>query len=165
MMGHLLSSPEFWVAVAFVGFIAVMLYYKVPGLIGKVLDKRAAGIQQQLDEARQLREEAQSLLANWQRKQRQAKEEAAEIVRHAEAAAKRTAEDTRQQLEETLQRREAQTRDKINQAKTRAIQEVTSVAVDVATEVARRLIAEEMDKKTADRLFSESMDAIDKTLH
>lgn len=164
-MDHLWSSPETWVALAFVGFVALMLYLKVPGMIGKALDKRSADIEQQLEEARRLREEAQGLLANWQRKQRQAKEEAADIVRQAEATAKRTAEETRQQLEETLQRREAQTEDKINQAKARAVQEVTSVAVDVATEVARRLIAEEMDKKTADRLFAESVDAIDKTLH
>jgi len=164
-MEHLFTSPEFWVAAAFVGFVALMIYLKVPGAIGRALDKRSAQIEQQLEEARRLREEAQGLLANWQRRQRQAKEEAAEIVRHAEATAKRTAEDTRKQLEEAVQRREAQTAEKIEQAKARAVQEVTSVAVDVATEVARRLIAEEMDKKTADRLFDESVASIGKTLH
>ena len=166
MMEHLdLSNPELWVALAFLGFIGAMIYFKVPKLIGKALDERSQDIAKQLDEARRLREEAQSLLASWQRKQRQANEEAADIVRQAEATAKRTAEETREQLEEALQRREAQSADKIAQAQARAVNEVKSVAVDVATEVARRLISEQVDKKAADRLFEESVDALDKTLH
>jgi len=161
----MLHSPETWVAAAFVIFIAVLLYFRVPKLIAQQLDKRSDEISQQLEEARRLREEAQSLLAKWQRRQRQADDEANEIIRQAEANAQRSAEETKAQLEETLKRREQQTADKIAQAETRAVNEVRSVAVDVATEVARRLIQEELDKKTADKLIDDSVQSIDKSLH
>jgi len=159
------TNPEFWVALGFIGFVAVMLYYKVPGLVGGLLDKRAERIERDLEEARRLREEAQSLLANWQRRQRQAMDEAEDIVRQAESAARRTAEETRHQLEETLRRREAQSAEKIAQAEARAVKEVRAVAVDVAAEVARRLIAAEMTKTASDRLIEESVKSIGKTLH
>ena len=57
---------EFWVAVAFVAFLLVLVYYKVPSLIAKALDDRAEAIRKELDEARRLREEAQNLLADYQ---------------------------------------------------------------------------------------------------
>ena len=57
------ASPEFWVLIAFLGFIALLIYYKVPGMVAGMLDKRAADIAAEL-------EEAQQLLASYQRKQR-----------------------------------------------------------------------------------------------
>jgi len=74
-----LRNTDFVVLLAFLGFVAVLVYFKVPGLLGSMLDKRADTIQSELDEARSLREEAQSLLASYERKQRdvQAQAEAA----------------------------------------------------------------------------------------
>lgn len=159
------ASPIIWVAVAFAIFIGLLLYFRVHKMIAEQLDKRSGEISRQLDEARRLREEAQSMLAKWQRQQRQADEEANEIVRQAEANAQRSAEETRAQMEETLKRREEQSAEKIAQAEARAVQEVRGVAVDVATEVARRLIREELDKQGHDKLIDESIQSIDKSLH
>ena len=68
------ADPTFWVMIAFVGFFALLIYYRVPGMIGKALDARAAAIRADLDEARRLRDEAQALLADYQRKSREAEE-------------------------------------------------------------------------------------------
>ena len=76
-------SAEFWVAVAFVVFLLVLVYYKVPALIAKALDDRAEGIRRELDAARRVREEAQLLLADYQRKHRSVGEEAEAIVAQA----------------------------------------------------------------------------------
>ena len=62
-----LSNTDFIVAVAFFLFIGVLFYFKVPTLLGGLLDKRAEGIKSELDEARALREEAQSVLASYER--------------------------------------------------------------------------------------------------
>ncbi|HIF08731.1 MAG TPA: hypothetical protein EYQ81_02040, partial [Sneathiellales bacterium] len=78
-------DAAFWVAMAFVGLVGVALYYKLPGTVAAILDKRADDIRKELDEARALREEAQSLLASYQRKQRDAVSEADEIIDHAAA--------------------------------------------------------------------------------
>ncbi|MEC7256422.1 MAG: ATP F0F1 synthase subunit B, partial [Pseudomonadota bacterium] len=59
-----LDNTNFIVLLAFILFIAILFYFKVPGKIAEMLDKRAAGIKSDLDEARALREEAQTLLAS-----------------------------------------------------------------------------------------------------
>ena len=75
-----LSNTDFIVAISFLLFLGVLFYFKVPAMIGGLLDKRAEGIKSELDEARALREEAQSLLASYERKQREVQEQADRIV-------------------------------------------------------------------------------------
>ena len=83
-----LSNTNFVVLVAFLLFVGVLLYLKVPSLLGGILDKRAEGIQSELNEARALREEAQTLLAGYERKQKEVQDQADRIVAHAKEEAK-----------------------------------------------------------------------------
>ena len=78
-----LGNTDFVVLLGFILFIAVLVYFKVPGLLAGMLDKRAEGIRDELDEARSLREEAQALLASYERKSRDVQEQADRIVAHA----------------------------------------------------------------------------------
>ena len=71
-----LGNTDFVVLLAFLLFIGVLVYFKVPGLLAGMLDKRAEGIQSELDEARALREEAQTILASYERKQKDVQEQA-----------------------------------------------------------------------------------------
>lgn len=70
-----LGNTNFVVMLAFILFIALLVYLKVPGKIGEMLDKRADGIKSELDEARALREEAQTLLASYERKQKEVQDQ------------------------------------------------------------------------------------------
>mgnify|MGYP001350309184 CR=1 FL=1 len=81
--GAITDNPAFWVGVSFFGFVGLLIYYKVPGMLGKALDERADRIRQELDEARRLREEAQALLADYQKKRAAAEDEAKAIVEQA----------------------------------------------------------------------------------
>ena len=81
------ADPVFWVMIAFFVFIGALVYYRVPGMIGKALDARADAIRKELDEARRLRDEAQALLADYQRKSREAENEAKEILEQAKREA------------------------------------------------------------------------------
>ena len=94
----MLAMAEFWVAVAFVVFLAILVYYKVPALIAKALDDRAEAIRKELDEARRLREEAQNLLADYQKKHRNVGQEAEAIVEQARREAEALAQETRASL-------------------------------------------------------------------
>ena len=82
-----LKNTDFVVLLAFIVFIAVLVYFKVPGMIGGMLDRRAEGIQADLDEARSLREEAQTILASYERKQKEVASQAEAIVGHGPEAA------------------------------------------------------------------------------
>ena len=77
-------DAAFWALVALVIFLGIVIYLKVPGMINKSLDERAERIRNELDEARRLREEAQQLLAEYQRKRKDAEKEAGELIAAAE---------------------------------------------------------------------------------
>lgn len=150
------QEPEVWLLVAFgifVGMLAKPVWTRMTG----GLDARAARIKADLDEARQLREEAQAALANYQRKQRDAAKEAEEILAHAEEEAKRLRAEAEKTLEETLKRREVLAKEKIAQAEARAIDEVKDEAVEVALAATRALIAERLDPAKSEQLIDDAV--------
>ena len=152
-----LSTPEFWVAVSFVGFVLLIVYYKIPGKLGELLDKRAEKIRDELDEARRLREEAQAMLADFERKQRDAEKEAASIITLAKQEAEALANETREKLKDTLERRTKMAEDKIARAEEQAISEVRSVAVNVAIAAAEQIIESKMTPAASKKLVDESI--------
>ena len=77
------GKPESWVLVAFILFVALMVYLKVPAMVAKMLDERSAKIAKDLDEARKLREEAQALLDSYKSRRSEAEQQAAGIIAQA----------------------------------------------------------------------------------
>ncbi len=80
-----LDNPEFWVLVGFVLVIALLVWKGVPGIVGKMLDNRAAVIAAELEEARRLSAEAALLLVDYVKKAAGAEAEAAAILQDAKA--------------------------------------------------------------------------------
>src|ERR1700754_1988455 len=99
------QEPENWVAIAFVIFIGILIYVGVHKKVLDALDHRSARIKNELDEARKLRDEAAALLAEYQKKQREAEREAQPIVTEAKAEAERVAAESHAKVEEFVARR------------------------------------------------------------
>ncbi len=137
-------SPTFWVGVSFVILLGLMLRAKVPAMITKALDERAVAIKTELDEARRLREEAEKLLADYQKKHADAEKEAAAIIDNARRESEALAAETRKSLKEGLERRAKMAEDKIARAEAQAVAEVRGTAVDLAVAAAERMLAEKM---------------------
>jgi F-type H+-transporting ATPase subunit b len=158
------QTPEFWVAV---GFIIFVLAAAKPAMraFAAMLDARAERIGRSIDEAARLREEAQHLLAEYQRRQRDAAREIDAIVAQARAEAERMTTEGAERLEALLKRREQLAVDRIAQAETEALQQVRNVAVDVAIAAARRLIAERMDEAARTRLVDRAIADLPARLH
>jgi F-type H+-transporting ATPase subunit b len=152
-----LYLAEFWVTIAFLVFVLVLLYYKVPAVIAKVLDERADGIRKELDEARRVREEAQNLLADYQRKHRSVGEEAEAIVAQARHEAEAFAQETRRTLKEQLERRTKLAEEKIARAEGQAIDEVRAAAVDLAIAAAEKILREKASGAAAAALIDQSI--------
>jgi F-type H+-transporting ATPase subunit b len=138
-MSALFHDTTFWVAVGFVIFALVVFRPGKRAILG-FLDARAAAIRDEIESARQLREEAQQALGEYQRRQHDAAREAEAIVAQAEEEAARLRERLTAQLEESLSRREAQARDRIAQAEDAARQQVRTAAIDLAVDAARTLL-------------------------
>jgi F-type H+-transporting ATPase subunit b len=152
----MLESPEFWVAVGFVLLVASIARPVARG-IGSSLDGRADKIRATLQEAEKLREDAERLLGEYERKARDAMRESEEIVAQARATAERMAADAEAALATTLKRREQMAIEKIAQAEAEALQEVRSAAVDIAVAAARRLIGERLGAERASALIDQAI--------
>ncbi len=146
-----------WVLVGLAIFAAICIYIKVPGMITKALDERASRIRGELDEAHRLREEAQALLADYQKKRKEAEQEAAAIVEAARNEATVLAEEAKKRTEDYVTRRTALAEQKIGQAEREAIAEVRSSAVDLAVEAARKVLGDTVDGKVGADLFKSSL--------
>ncbi len=149
-------DASFWVAVAFVLFVA-LIAKRGYRFIAEGLDKRAGRIKTELEEAVRLREEAQALLAGFQRKQRDAVRDAEEIVERAKREAARIAEQAETDLAAALERRTRLAEAKISQAEAQALAEVRNQAVDMALAATRRLMAENLDQSRAEALIDEAI--------
>lgn len=161
----MLHSPEFWVAAAFVITIAGAVWLKVHRKIADMLDARTAQIKAEIDEAIKLREEAQALLAQYQRKQREALQEAEEIVEHAREEAKRLAEASARSLDIAIERREKMAADKIARAEADAVAEVRAAAVDVAMTATAKLLEGRLTATAQNDLIDSTIDKLGTTLH
>ena len=151
------ADPAFWVAIAFLLFVGMVIYLKIPGMIVSRLDARADKIRNELDEAQKLREDAQALFAEYQRKQRDAMATAEDIVTKAKEDAERIREEGEEALDAALNRRRALAEDKIRQAEEKAIAEVRAVAVDVAMNAAGTIIASELKGAKANKMIDETI--------
>ena len=156
-------TPEISVAIAFVIFVALVLW-KGTRRITDGLDKRADRIRNQLNETQNLREEAQAALASYQRQQRDALTEAEQIIAQAEAEAERLKEHAEEVLAATIKRREEQAVQRIAQAEASAIQDVRDQAVELAIGVATKLIAEKINKSVQGSLIETATNDVIKSL-
>ena len=152
-----IKEPEFWVAVAFVIFIGVIIYVGAHKKIIEALDHRSARIKAELDEASRLREEAQKLLAEYQKKQRDADREAEAIVIDAKAEAERIAAEARGKMEEFVARRTKLAETKIGQAEAQAVADVRAAAADAAVAAAETILRESAKGPVADELIAKGI--------
>ena len=148
------AEPEFWVAVAFLIFVGILVYVGVPKMLLGALDDRAKRVQAELDEARRLKEEAQKLLAEYQAKQKQAETEAAAIIEGAKAEAERIAAESKTKMEEFVARRTKMAETKIAQAEAQAIADVRAAAAEAAVTAAEKILTASVKGKVADDLLT-----------
>ncbi|HDZ80473.1 MAG TPA: F0F1 ATP synthase subunit B [Roseobacter sp.] len=160
-----LANTDFIVLMAFILFVGVLFYYKVPTLLGGLLDKRADGIKSELDEAHMLREEAQTLLASYERKQQEVKEQADRIVTAAKAEANEAADQARVDLEKSITRRLAAAEEQIGSAQAAAVKEVRDQAIVIAIAAAKDVIAKKMTAAEGNALIDSAIADVDAKLH
>jgi F-type H+-transporting ATPase subunit b len=149
-------DATFWALICLLIVFALAIYLKLPKMIAKLLDSKIAQIEADLDEARRLREDAQALLAEYERKRKAAEAEAEEIVAAAKEEAERMTEEANLALQDLVARRTKSVEDKIAQAEAQAIAEVRARSADVAIEAARILLAEQV-KDAGDELIDASI--------
>ena len=147
-------NAEFWVAVAFIIFVAIAFYMGLHRSILDALDQRGARIKAELDEALRLKDEAQKLLAEYRRRHSEAERDAEAIIGSARTEAERVAAEAKAKMEEFIARRTKMAETKITQAEAQALAEVRAAAADAAVAAATTILADSTKGKVADELIA-----------
>jgi F-type H+-transporting ATPase subunit b len=154
-----------WVSLGFLIVVALFAYMGVHKSLASALDKRSRAIADELDRARALRDEAQELLAKYQRRQREAEEEAQGIIEQAKKDAHNIAAEARTKIEEQLARRAKAAEDKIARAEAQALAEVRNQTTDLAIDAAREIIRGRMDQGAQSALAEKAIDELRSKFH
>jgi F-type H+-transporting ATPase subunit b len=160
----LLATPHFWVNIALVVFI-IVAGPKLWKALASTLDQRSLRIKNSLDEAQKLRDEAQTLLNEYQRRQKEAAKEAEGIITAAKELAAHHTQEAMAALEASMARREKLALEKIAQAEAQAAAEVRREAVEVATAATRKLLAQALTDERSTALVDQSIRELDRKLH
>lgn len=160
-----LNNTNIVVGIGFVLFVGILLYYNVPAMLAGKLDERAVKIKADLEEARALRDEAQSLLASYERKQKEVAAQAEEIVAAARAESERAAVTAKDDIARSVERRLAAATDQIAAAEKAAIRQIKDRAVTVAVAAAAEVISQGMRPEAADALIDASITEVGAKLH
>ena len=160
-----LRNTNFVVMIAFAIFIGIILYPGVPKMLGGLLDKRAAAIKAELDEAKSLREDAKALLASYEKKQTEVQAQADRILEAAKAEAAAAAEQAKADIVSSVARRLAAAEDQIASAEASAVKEVRDQAIVVAIGAARDIISRQMTEAESNSLIDASIDDVGSKFH
>jgi len=161
---ELLTDEHIWLVISFILFLALAWRYG-KGPVVKGLDGRIEEIQKEIATAESLRIEAQELLAQYQRKHRNAMKDAEKIIANAREHALATRRQAEEDLKNTLDRREQQLKERIVRMEQSAVQEIQSYAADLAMKAASEIINDKLDKKTGEKLIDQSITDLPRQIH
>jgi F-type H+-transporting ATPase subunit b len=157
-----MPEAETWVAIGFVIFLGVLVYMGAHRRVIDGIDRRQARIKAELEEAVRLREEAQAVLAEFERKGREAESEAASIIAGAQAEAERLAAETKARMEDFVVRRTKMAEAKIAQAEAQALADVRAAAADTAVATAEKILNTAAKGKVAEDLLAKGIEDVKK---
>ena len=164
-MFEMLAEPEFWVAVAFLILMGVFVYVGIPRTVLKTLDHRSERIKFELDQARQLKEEAAKVLADYKARHASAEREAEAIIAAAKAEAERIAAEAKTKLEDFVARRTKTAGGKIALAEAQALADVRSAAADAAIAAASTILSQSVKGEVADNLLAKGITEVREKLN
>lgn len=156
----MLASDSFWALVGLIVFLGIVIAAGAHRKVFAALDNRSARIRNELDQARQSREEAQALLAEYQRKRRDAEAEAEHIIEDARKEARRLTEEANEKLRDVVERRTKAAETKIAQAEAQAVAEVRGRATDLAIAAAGDLLRQKVTGDAANAMVDNSIETV-----
>jgi len=159
----MLEKDATWVAIGFILFILLLVYFKVPGQITKILDNRADKIRSELDEAKKLREEAQSMLADFQKKNKEAEKNAKALIDEAKKLAKNYEKEAKSKFDENMERRKKLLDEKLKRAEVEALNQIKNDITDIVFDaIDKSLSNNNINRKASDRTIDSGIKEITK---
>lgn len=156
----MLFDAEFWVAIAFVMFIAILGYVGVHRRVLDALDRRGIQIKRELDGASGLKKEAEALLREAYRKRREIEHEVDSIINSARAERRHLVAEAKAKVEEFVRRRTELAETRLARAERQAVADVRAAAAEVAVSAAEEVLMRSLNGKDADKCLMRSIEAV-----
>ena len=150
-------DATFWVAVSFLIFFGVLMYFKIPQKVNQLLSDMILGIQKEIEESEKLRIESKELLENAQKKLDSATDEAKKILDTAEKDAENLIIQMNDKFHKSSEIKKNLAKTKIIQMKENAIKEVKNTSIRIAIDSVRKAISTSVDKSKLDILFEKNL--------
>ena len=136
----MLEKDATWVAIGFILFILLLIYFKIPHQIIKILDDRSKKIKDELDEAKRLREEAQTILSEYQKKNTEAEQTAKTIIDNAKKLAKNYEKDAKDKFDQNVVRKKKLLDEKLNRLENDVINQIKDNITDIVLETVKNSV-------------------------
>ena len=160
----MIIDATFWVAIAFIIFIAVLIYLKVPQKINSLLNNIIENIKNELNESEKLKEESKNLLNENQEKLENAQKENEQIIKNARKESEKLIIEMNNKFFQTCENRKKITEQKTSQMKEDAIKSIKNASVKIAVKSVTNLIKTSINKSKLDALFQKNLNQVKNTL-
>ncbi len=157
-------DATFWVAISFFIFLGVLFYLKVPQKVDKSLNESIKKIQDDVNNAEKLKDEAKSILSEYETEVSKSKEEIQILIQKAEEKAEKNLIKTNEEFHKIIENRKKAADDKIKQMKSQAIKDIKNLSVEISILAVEKIIKNSIDKKKLDKIYISSIEETKKIL-
>ncbi len=154
----MIIDATFWVAISFLIFIALLIYFKIPLKVKNILDDNINKIRQQVDESEKPKEEAKNKLAEYEKKIDSSKIEVKKMIEKANEKAEKNILASNEIFHNQMELKKKNFEDKIKQLKNQAIKDVSIASINIAFESIEKLMLNSLDKSKLDKIFNKSLE-------
>tara|TARA_B100000963_G_scaffold97571_1_gene84255 strand:- start:811 stop:1308 length:498 start_codon:yes stop_codon:yes gene_type:complete len=151
-------DATFWVMISFFVFVGLLIYFKIPEKIKKILNENIHNIKNQIEEADKLKEDAKNILTEHEKKISNSKAEVKQMINKASEEAEKNVIKTNQDFHILMETRKKNAEERIKQLKNQALKDIKNTSVKIAIESVTRLIKNSMDKSKLDKIYSSGLE-------
>ena len=153
----MIIDATFWVAISFLIFIVLLVYFKIPSKVKNILDENINQIKKQVEESEKLKEEAKRQLAEYEKRIGDSKSEVNKMIKDANDQAEKNVIKSNEIFNKLLKVRKKNTEEKIKQLKNQAIKDIKNASINIAFESVEKLLINSLDKTKLDKIYSQSI--------
>ena len=154
----MIIDATFWVAISFLIFIILLVYFKIPSKVKNILDENINQIRKQVDDSEKLKEEAKRQLAEYEKRIGDSKSQVNRMIKEANDQAEKNIIKSNEDFHKLIEIRKKSTEEKIKQLKSQAIKDIKNASVNIAFESIEKLLLNSLDKSKLDKIFSQSIE-------
>ena len=154
----MIIDATFWVAISFLIFLILLIYFKIPSKIKNILDENINQIRKQVDDSEKLKEEAKRQLAECEKRIGDSKSQVNRMIKEANDQAEKNIIQSNEVFHKLIEIRKKSTEEKIKQLKSQAIKDIKNASVNIAFESIEKLLLNSLDKSKLDKIFSQSIE-------